>query len=323
MGEFILNAEIFAEWLKRQGYRVIRSESSYWYNAGQRVFQAFPYHWQVAPTEKELSDIAHSIGAIAFRYSTPISFDGGKVSYHVFAQPPFGLETLKSHAKNGIRKGLANCRIEQISFTRLATEGWSLQKDALGRQRRLQSMSRKQWEKCCLSAEDLPGFEAWAALVGDSLAASVITARIDDVWTIPYAQSLSKYLNLHVNNALFYSICENLLERGGIREVFTNLESLDAPGSVDDFKFRLGFRPRPVRQQIYFNPLVRPVIGAGVYSTIQSLHRVFPKSHFLSKTEGTIRFYLEGRLPAERQSVPTCLVNDSTDCQNNIKIPDQ
>ncbi len=305
-----MNAEIFAEWLKRQGYEVIRSDSSYWYNAGQRVFQAFPYFRQISPTENELASLARANRAIAFRYSTPVSFDAGKVSYHVVAHQPYGLETLKSHAKNGIRKGLSNCRIEQISFTKLANEGWTLQKAALGRQRRLTSMTRKQWERCCFSAEGLPGFEAWAAIIGDSLAATVITARIDDVWTIPYAQSLTKYLGLHVNNALFYTVCKNFLERDGIKEVFTNLESLDAPESVDVFKFRIGFIPKPIRQQIYFNPLIRPLIGQGVYSMAKVLNKIFPDSPFWSKTEGTIRFHLEGRLPLDRQRFPACLVND-------------
>ena len=37
-----MNSETFAEWLRRQGHRVYRTASSYWYEAGPRVLQAFP-----------------------------------------------------------------------------------------------------------------------------------------------------------------------------------------------------------------------------------------------------------------------------------------
>ena len=49
-----MNAEIFAEWLRRQGHSVVRTTSSYWYDKSSRVYQAFPYHWIIQPTEEEL-----------------------------------------------------------------------------------------------------------------------------------------------------------------------------------------------------------------------------------------------------------------------------
>ena len=49
-----MNPEIFAEWKRRQGYQVLQTASSYWFNQGPRVFQAFPYHWVIEPTEKDV-----------------------------------------------------------------------------------------------------------------------------------------------------------------------------------------------------------------------------------------------------------------------------
>lgn len=293
-----MNAETFAEWLERQGYQVFRSESSYWYNAGPKVLQAFPYHWQIEPTAEELKEITQKNHAIALRFSRPFSSGDGKVSYHVVARLPYALETLKSQGKNGVRKGLAQCRIEQIPFSFLAKAGWKLQQDTLTRQQRLKSMTQKYWETCCLSAEGLPGFEAWAAFVDGELAASILTARIDNTWTIPYAQSHRDFLGMHVNNALFFMTIKKFLETPGITEVFTNLQSLDAPESVDEFKFRMGLVPKPVRQQIYFNPLVRPMVGAGSYSLVKKVQHARPDSLFWAKAEGIFRFYLEGKKTA-------------------------
>lgn len=288
-----MNAETFAEWLRRQGYKVYRTKSSYWYNAGPRVYQAFPYHWQIEPAEEELSRFSKESGAIALRYSKPVSSTGGKTSYHVVARLPYDLESLRSQGRNGVKKGLSVCNVEQITFTRLAEEGWKLQQDTLDRQQRSKSMTREQWLKICHAAEGLTGFEAWAAIYDGKLAATILTARIDDTWTIPYAQSLSDYLGLHVNNALFYTTITDFLSRDGIFEVFTNLQSLDAPESVDEFKFRMGLIPKPVRQQIYFNPLVRPFIGNGAYGLVKKFQVNNPESPFWAKTEGILRFFLE------------------------------
>ncbi len=180
------------------------------------------------------------------------------VSYHVVLHRPYTLEGLRAQARNGVRRGLTSCRVEQISFERLAVEGWSLQADTLERQGRTQSMRQAEWERICRAAEGLPGFEAWAAVHGDELAGAMLTAQIGDTWCVPYALSHSKYLREHVNNALFFTVSSNLLAREGVAGIFFTLQSLDAPESVDEFKFRMGLTPIPVRQRVVFNPCLQP-----------------------------------------------------------------
>ncbi len=68
-----MNADIFAEWFRRQGYRVLRTPSSYWYEASSRVYQAFPYHWLIEPPEQELRGLLVKNNAIAVRYSAPLT----------------------------------------------------------------------------------------------------------------------------------------------------------------------------------------------------------------------------------------------------------
>jgi len=66
-----MNAAIFAEWLRRQGRHVVRTPSSYWYDVSRRVYQAFPYFWQIAPSEAELSHLLFKEGAIALSTRHP------------------------------------------------------------------------------------------------------------------------------------------------------------------------------------------------------------------------------------------------------------
>jgi hypothetical protein len=304
-----MNAQVFAEWMQRQGHQVYQTASTYWYDAGPRVLQAFPYHWLITPDKREIRALMMRHGIIALRYSTPLDFPSGKVSYHVVLHKPYELNTLKSQTRNGVRRGLEHFNVEQISFERLATEGWGLQYDTLARQDRLRSMNRAEWERLCRSAADLPGFEAWAATTSGALAGAVIICRIDDVFNVPYAMSRTCFLSNHVNNVLFYSISSAILEREGVSEIFFTVQSLDAPSNVDEFKFRMGFKSKAIRQQVDFHPFLNPFTTPTVHALTQKLLQRDPSSPLFAKAEGMLRFYVEGKRPLAEQTWPECLTS--------------
>lgn len=302
-----MNAETFAEWMRRQGHQVIRTASSYWYDAGPRVLQAFPYHWLITPDEKEIRDLMLKHGIAALRYSTPMDFPNGMVSYHVVLHKPYQLEDLRSQARNGVKRGLEHFRVEQISFERLATEGWVLQQDTLARQDRLRSMTQQEWENLCRSAEGLPGFETWAAISNNELAGAVIICRIDDVFNVPFAMSHSRFLADHVNNVIFYSVSCEMLNREGVSNIFFTVQSLDAPANVDEFKFRMGFEPKAVRQRVDFHPLLNPFATPAVHTLTEKLLQRDPSNPTLAKAEGMLRFHVEGKRSIAEQAWPKCL----------------
>lgn len=303
-----MTAEVFAEWLRRQGHQVVRTASSFWFDTTPRVFQAFPYHWVIQPSKQELSELMHNKGILALRYSAPFDARRGMVSYHAILKGPYGMETLRSKPRNSIRTGLNHCSIERISFERLSEEGWRLQQDTLQRQRRSSSMNRSKWQRICQAASDLPGFEAWGAVVEGELAASVLTARVDDTRYILYAQSRSKFLVLQVNNTLFYSVSHETLSREKLPEIFGGLHSLDAPTTVDQFKFRLGFTPKPVRQEVIFHPWFQPFANSVTHDVMVRLLQLCPRSYVVAKAEGMLRFHLQGKLPLHEQRWPDCLI---------------
>lgn len=302
-----MNADTFAEWMRRQGHQVIRTASSYWYDAGPRVLQAFPYHWLITPDEKEIRDLMVKHGIAALRYSTPLDFPNGMVSYHVVLNRPYKFEMLRSQARNGVKRGLEHFKVEQISFERLATEGWVLQQDTLMRQDRLRSMTQKEWEHLCRSAEGLPGFEAWAAISNNELAGAVIICRIDDVFNVPYAMSHSRFLADHVNNAIFFSVSCEMLNRKDVSGIFFTVQSLDAPANVDEFKFRMGFEPKAVRQRVDFHPLLNPFATPAIHNLTEKLLQRDPSNPTLAKAEGMLRFHVDGKRRIAEQSWPKCL----------------
>ena len=300
-----VSVEIFAEWLRRQGHDVQQSASSYWYSQGPRVYQAFPYHWLIHPAEEELREFLSRQKAIALRYSTSLDAAHGCLSYHaVYQRPCYGLEDLGQWARKNVRRGLRNCQVEPISFGRLAEDGWGLQLDTLERQGRRLKLSRETWTRRCLAAAGLPGFEAWGALLDGRLAASVITFEMGDWCYMLYQQCLHQYLQAHVNNAVSFVVTQRMISRPHIHSILYGLHSLDAPPSVDEFKFRMGYTAKPVRQRAVFHPWLRPVAVRASYAVVKALTRLRPGNPTLSKTEGMMRFFLHGRLPISEQPVP-------------------
>lgn len=302
-----MNPETFAEWQKRQGNLVFQTPSTYWCEANTRVLQAFPYDRLISPSEEELKDLVLRKHILALRYSTPLDSPCGKLSYHVYIQRPYDINDVWNKERKSVLKGLSHADFRPISFTQLATEGWLLQEDTLRRQNRTSSMNQKTWETLCLAAENLPGFEVWGGFIGTELAAALFTVRIGSSYHMLYETSHRKFKSYQVNAALFYHVTCEYLSRQGIDEVFFTLESLDAHKNIDLFKFRLGFKPRPVRQRIVLHPVLRPIANRFTCHFFSRILQYRPDNNFISKANGILRFYLDGNLPLNQQEIPLCL----------------
>jgi hypothetical protein len=77
---------------------------------------------------------------------------------------------------------------------------------------------------------------------------------------------------------------------------------------VDQFKFHMRYTAKPVRQRVVFNSWLRPLFNSASYAVLQAGLRFWPGNPVLSKAEGMLRFYLQGRLPLSKQILPPPLV---------------
>jgi len=309
-----MNAENFGEWLRIQGHNVVRTTSGYWYDASPRVYQAFPYHWVIQPTEVELLNLLRQKRAIALRYSTPAANPFGCISYHaIYDEPRYTLDSLDRRSRQNIRKGLKNCCVEPISLERYAEDGWLLEVDTESRQGRKVKTSKKKWHRRYMAAADLPGFNTWGALVDGRLVASLITFQIEDCCEMISQQCHRDYLNKRVNNALSFVVTQTMINRTDIKSIFYSLQSLDAPESVDQFKFRMGYKAKPVRQRVVFHPLLAPFFNTVTHTIIRWMFSRQPHKSSLAKAEGMIRFYLEGKRSLAQQNWPKCLPDFKSD----------
>jgi len=320
-----MNTDTLVEWFRRQEIRVIKVAGTYWAELASGVYQSLPYQKLLCPNKEEIKEMLRSQHAFGVRYSTPVESAEGMISYHVVcSDKDYSLDKLKAKARYDVRKGLSHFLIEPISLARLASEGWKLRQETLIRQDRSHAESKPWWDKLCHSAEGLPGVECWGALdkkTGD-LISSLLVFICDDFFCILYQQSRTEQMRLGSNNVLTYVVTENALKRPGISEVFYGLHSLDAPASVDAYKFRMGFKAKPVRQQVVFHPWVAPLFGWGSQSVLKSLLKMSPGHPMLAKMEGMVRFSIEGRRSLADQQWPEILIQQRL-CIEGIKERDE
>jgi hypothetical protein len=100
---------------------------------------------------------------------------------------------------------------------------------------------------------------------------------------------------LCINNAGHYVTSKAVFQRPSVRFAIYGVQSLDAPSSVDQFKFRMGYVAKPVRQRVVFNPYLVPFVNRATYALVKRLVALRPSSTQLAKAKGMIRFYLAGK----------------------------
>lgn len=289
-----MNPEIYREFLIRQGHHVVKSDSCYWYNAQPGFFFYFPYHKLITPNKEELRNLFRKEFCIGMRFFTPIE-NFGKESYLIIcSNKDYDLSSLAKKARNQTRRGLENFVIKQLDFKSLASLGIKPNHDTLERQgRNIGIWNRKSWQEYCSAANGLDGFEAWGAFHKDQLAAFMVCFQMEDHFTILHHSSVTEYLRQYPNNALVFHVTNLKLQSEDVSHIFYGPQSLDAPGSLDKFKFNMGFEQKPIKQRIEFSSLVKPFVNKLSYKIFNILSLAKPESDVFRKLEGINKFYLE------------------------------
>ncbi len=309
-----MNPEIFAEWLRRQGHRIYKTESSYWFNQGPRALQAFPYHWISSPSQAEINDLLQSSRSITLRYSTPVASPEGKISYQVvFDEDDFSLPLFARKVRHTIDVGLAHCECQPIPLSMMIEQGWLCRMETLRRQGRTGAETKAWWKNMCSTTEGLPGFEMWGAVRNNELLSSILVFNDGETANIIFQQSLTDHLRFGVNNVLAYSYVNHTLQNKKAAKIFYGLHSLDAPPSVDVFKFRMRFKANPIRQRVAFHPNLSWLVNDLSYRGIHAIRSKITGRNTIAKAEGMLRFYLEGRKPLEAQNWPEALLDQKND----------
>lgn len=285
-----MSVESFASFLAAAGHRVVKTESAFWYDATLGFFLSIPSHHRLCPGQAELREVLRHQPCFGVRFPAPV--DGpGKLSYQIVCDlEDYGLERLSQNVRSKVRRGLRRCEVRQVPIPQLAVLGRTADTDTLSRQGRTWRFGGAQWDRYWAAA-DRPGMEAWGAFVQGELAAFLLTADLDDCVEFLLARSRSDRLDAYPNNALIFTVAEEMLVKRRMKKVTFGLESLEPVGPLDQFKFGMGFRQEPIRQRVVFHPILQTLLRSTAFRAL--LHRFGErrgeKAVFWRKASGLVR----------------------------------
>lgn len=286
-----MSVESFASFLAAAGHRVVRTNSAFWYDATRGFFLSLPSHHQLRPESAELREVLGHRPCFGVRFPAPV--DGpGRMSYQIVCDNrSYGLAELSANVRSKVRRGLRRCEVRPVPFRDLAVLGRAADVDTLSRQGRSWRFGGKQWDRYWKAA-DRPGMEGWGAFVGNELAAFLLTVDLDDCVEFLLARSRSDLLDAYPNNALLFSVTEEMLVKRGKEKITFGLESLESVGPLDQFKFGMGFRREAIRQRVVFHPILQTIVRSAVFRSW--LHRwgerQGARAAFWRKASGLVRF---------------------------------
>lgn len=294
----IVDAAAYAGFLRGLGHHVVQTPSGYWYDANRFFYLAAPPHRLYDPPERELRRLLRRPPCLGARFAAPLT-GLGKVSYQIVCDnPSYDLEGLSANVRSKVRRGLKRTRIEPVPFAVVAAEGRQAHSDTLARQGRDGVLVGSKWERFWKTAAATPGMEAWGAWVGEVLAAFLVAVRFEDGVDFLLARSRNDELNAYPNNALIFHVTHELLRHQRVPEITFGLEALEPVGPLDQFKFGMGFRPRPLRQRVVFHPVLRMLLRHGA---VRSAFRRWAERYgvqraFWRKAAGLLHLAEEGGL---------------------------
>lgn len=284
------SAENAAAFLRSQGRHVIQTESCWWYNVyGQKnVYYSFPPNRLVTPTKAEIKQIFRQAPkAKALRYLSPLAGKGSD-SYLWTCTKPYALDTIDGKARNQVRQGLKNCEVKHIPLNELET---------LGEQANTDSMKRFGIEaglmKFGTRMRESGLYEAWGAFVDGNLAAYLVTLRVEDWAFIQIHRSVNEYLRYRPNNALIFTVQQELLSRPEISTVSYGWEPLYPIDTLDKFKLAMGSHKQPCKQSVILAPWLRMAFPPLVCRTIEKLSNMRKGNRRLKQIAGACRVVRE------------------------------
>lgn len=293
-----MDAGAYAGFLQAIGHQVVATSSAHWYDASRFFFLSAPPHRLYNPASEELRDVLRRPRCMGVRFAAPLQ-GAGKLSYQIACDNrAYGLEALSANVRSKVRRGLKRCAVGPVPFSVIATAGRRAHQDTLARQGRDGVLSGAKWDKFWAAAAVTPGFEAWGAWSGEVLAAFLVSVTFDEGVEFLLARSCSDELGAYPNNALIFTVAEEMLVRRDVPEITFGLESLEPVGPLDEFKFGMGFHRRPLRQRVVFHPVLRALLR---HSPVRALVRRWTERRgaeavFWRKAAGLLRFAEEGGL---------------------------
>ena len=289
-----MSHQSYAEFMKKLGHKVVRTESAWWFQGAGGIYAQFPWHETITPGQSEIDSLLGLTGTAA-RYSCP-GGTGRDSHFYVCDDPEFAIEKLSSNTRSKIRRGLKRCTVSPISFDELQRlDAAELSRETMLRQNRTAGPEHDAyWKRYFKAAAETESMEGWAAFNEGQLAAWLIACRFNECINISILRSRRSMLSNYPNNAMLFEFVRNAIRREGVSMVSFGWESIRPQlDSLDDFKLSMGFEKRSVGHRIEVNRFVRPILRGRILSSLEGIAVRRSKHERFGLMAGMLKWYRE------------------------------
>jgi hypothetical protein len=279
-----MEAEQFAQFFARQGYRTVKTKSSHWYEIHPFCWQSIPYHKVAEPSPAEIRQLFFKHFSLLIRFFSDSRH--GTLLGHLWVcdRRDYDFAVLDTNTRSKVRRGLKRNTVERVDFAFLAQAGWALILDTAGRQARNADFAdQPAWARYCAAAAGIQDFEAWGAFLAGRLVSFLVSAKVDGYCYILHQASETAGLKDYPNNALIYEFTRCKLNNPEVQLVSYGLEGIEEPPGLTSFKKWMAFYRIPVNQKILINPVGRWLRSKIAKAIVMRLLKYYPKNNYLSK----------------------------------------
>ena len=279
-----MDAEQFAQFFARQGYRTVKTKSAHWYEIHPFCWQSIPYHKVTEPSAPEIRQLFFKHFSLLIRFFSESRHGALPGNIWVCDHRDYGFAALETKTRNQVRRGLEKNEIERIDFASLAQAGWDLVRDTADRQARNPDfVDQAEWGRYCAAAAGIQDFEAWGAFWHGRLAAFLVGANVEGYYYILHQASRTADLKHYPNNALMYLVTKLKMGDPEIQVVSYGLDSIEDNPGLKKFKLRMGFHLSPLNQKILINPMGKWVKSKVARTVVMHLLNHYPQNNYLRK----------------------------------------
>jgi hypothetical protein len=173
----------------------------------------------------------------------------------------YSMEDFSGNTRSKIRRGLKSNEIRRVSGAELGRAGEQAFLDTVERPGRADRYGLERWHRLLDAADRTPGIEIWSAWSEGTLNAYLLIMVFERSCEFYEARSRNDALRHYPNNALLYTVTEDILVHRGLDEVTFGIEGLEDLDSLDQFKLGMGFVRKPIRQHVIFHPALRTALA--------------------------------------------------------------
>jgi hypothetical protein len=279
-----MEAEQFAQFFALQGYRTMRTDSSFWYEIHPFCWQSIPYHLVAEPSAAEIRRLFFKHFSLVIRFFTENRQNTLPAHIWVYDRRDYDFATLATKTRNQVRRGLERNAVQRVDFAFLAPAGWQLILETANRQARNADFAdQPAWIRYCTAAAGIQDFEAWGAFLSGRLAAFLVAATVNGYCYILHQASRTTGLKDYPNNALIYKFTRCKLNDPDVQVVSYGLDSIEDTPGLRNFKKSMGFYRRPLNQRILINPMGKWLKSRVAKDVVINLLKCYPQNNYLRK----------------------------------------